>query len=122
MEASCESHIGVCNAAPLPEPEDKGKDDATQATTEPDQIAIGPMKFLPQDDSETGVEIESNRASPFVDLPLNIILHDLHSPASNAISDLYPPRRYTAHHSPAGRKQYPTQNHSWPDYYNGKPW
>ena len=99
---------------PCPEPEYIGNDDTTPLTSEPDEPAVGPPEFSQQDGPETRVEIESNGASPLMDLPLNIILSDLHSPARNAISDPPPPRRDTP-------QQYPTRKHSWPDYYYDKP-
>ena len=36
------------------------------------------MKFLPEDGPENGMEIESTRASPLVNLPSKVILPDLH--------------------------------------------
>ena len=95
---------------PCPEPEDIGNDDTLQ-----------PLLNL-VNRPETRVEVESNGASPLMNLPPNIILPDPHSPARNAISDPSPPRRHTSHHSPIDREQYPTQKHSWPDYYHDKLW
>ena len=91
-----------------PELDDTGNYDATPATGEHCEAAIGLQKFLPQYGPETRVEIESNGVSPLMDLPPNVILPDPHSPARNAISDPSPLRRDAPYHSPIGRKQYPT--------------